>query len=101
MVPLQHDAFKARMRSLSPRELQVMPFVATGKPNKLIACELHLSQRTVESHRARLFRKMGLRNAAELASCCAVYLPYMTPPPRFTGDRATLYGNPAGLPAAH
>lgn len=101
MLTLQHDAFKARLRKLSPREAQVMPFVAKGKPNKLIAFELQLSQRTVESHRARLFRKLGLRNAAELASCCAIYLPSVAPPPQLAGGRVTSHGNPAGHPAAH
>lgn len=101
MLTLQHDAFKARLRKLSPREAQVMPFVAKGKPNKLIAFELQLSQRTVESHRARLFRKLGLRNAAELASCCAMYLPAVAPPPPLAGVRLSVPGNPAGHLAAH
>lgn len=99
MVLPQHDIFKARMRRLSPREREVMPFVAIGKPNKLIAFELSLSQRTVESHRARMFRKLGLRNAVELAACWAVYV---QPSVARAGNPGfTLPGNSMAAPAAH
>ncbi len=52
---------------LTPRERDVMAYVATGKPNKVIAAELGVSQRTIEAHRARIFQKMKVRNAVELA----------------------------------
>lgn len=58
---------EARFSVLTPRERDVMGHVATGKPNKIIAAELGVSQRTVEAHRARIFRKMRVRNAVELA----------------------------------
>ncbi len=45
--------------------------VAAGKLNKVIADELHVSIRTVEVHRARVFAKLGLRSAAELATLLA------------------------------
>ncbi|MBF6616745.1 response regulator transcription factor [Pollutimonas thiosulfatoxidans] len=54
---------------LTPRERDVMDYVARGKPNKIIAAELGVSQRTVEAHRARIFQKMQVRNAVELAHC--------------------------------
>ena len=56
----------ARFSVLTPRERDVMDHVATGKPNKIIAAELGVSQRTVEAHRARGFQKMRVRNAVEL-----------------------------------
>lgn len=52
---------------LTVRERQVLYPVLEGKPNKLIACELGISMRTVESHRASLFQKMGVKNAVQLA----------------------------------
>lgn len=61
---LDHDA---RFSILTPRERMVMSQVATGKPNKIIAAELGVSQRTIEAHRARIFQKMQVRNAVELA----------------------------------
>lgn len=54
---------------LTPRERDVMHYVALGKPNKLIAAELGVSQRTVEAHRARVFQKLCVRNAVELVHC--------------------------------
>jgi len=44
-----------------------MRLVAAGRPNKLIADELAISVRTVEVHRARVFDKLGVRSAVELA----------------------------------
>lgn len=61
---LEHDA---RFSMLTPRERTVMCQVAIGKPNKIIAAELGVSQRTIEAHRARIFQKMRVRNAVELA----------------------------------
>ena len=52
---------------LTARERDVIYPVAEGKSNKLIAMELGISMRTVEAHRARIFYKMGVRNAVQLA----------------------------------
>jgi two-component system response regulator DctR len=62
---------QARLASLSERELDVMHRVAAGKLNKVIADELHVAVRTVEVHRARVFAKLGVRSAAELAGWLA------------------------------
>lgn len=70
-----HDAVvqerAARLASLSDREREVMKRVAAGKLNKVIADELHIAVRTVEVHRARVFAKVGVRSAAELAGWLA------------------------------
>ncbi len=52
---------------LTARERVVIHPVAAGKSNKVIAIELGISMRTVEAHRARIFYKMGVRNAVQLA----------------------------------
>lgn len=62
---------------LTPREREVLDFVLAGKPNKLTAWSLGISQRTVEVHRSRIFQKMGVRNAIELVA--AVYARGGTP----------------------
>jgi DNA-binding NarL/FixJ family response regulator len=53
--------------ALTRRENDVMAYLVSGKSNKYIAIELNISSRTAEAHRARIFRKMGVRNAMELA----------------------------------
>lgn len=53
---------------LTPREQDVMLCIARGMPNKIIGATLGISQRTVEAHRARIFRKLEIRNAVELVN---------------------------------
>ena len=57
-----------RVAELTEREAQVMRLVIEGHPNKRIADELGISVRTVEVHRARIFDKMGVKSAVELAN---------------------------------
>lgn len=54
--------------ALTQREQDVMLCIAKGMPNKIIGVTLGISQRTVEAHRARVFRKLQIRNAVELAN---------------------------------
>jgi len=56
------------LAELTERELEVMRLVLQGRANKQIADELDISVRTVEVHRARVFDKMGVRSAVELAN---------------------------------
>lgn len=56
------------LADLTEREREVMHLVIAGKPNKLIADDLQISVRTVEVHRARVFDKMGVKSAVELAN---------------------------------
>ncbi|WP_235971493.1 response regulator transcription factor [Azohydromonas caseinilytica] len=56
------------LAELTEREREVMQLVIEGKPNKLIANALGISVRTVEVHRARLFEKMNVKSAVELAN---------------------------------
>jgi two-component system response regulator DctR len=60
---LQHN-----LADLTERERDVMHLVVEGLPNKLIADQLDISVRTVEVHRARVFDKMNVKSAVELAN---------------------------------
>lgn len=51
---------------LSPRETEVMRYIAWGHSNKDIAARLGLSVKTVEVHKANSMRKLGMRTRAEL-----------------------------------
>jgi len=62
------EGLKARLAELTQRERDVMQLVAKGLPNKLIADELDISVRTVEVHRSRVFDKMEVKSAVELAN---------------------------------
>jgi len=55
-----------RIEKLTSRETEVMGLVVLGKPNKIIAADLDVSQRTVEIHRARVMEKMQARSLAQL-----------------------------------
>jgi two-component system response regulator DctR len=62
-----------RLATLSVREREVMAAILAGKLNKVIADELQIAMRTVEVHRARIFEKMGVRSAVELAQCLSAH----------------------------
>lgn len=78
----RHDPFAAALYCFEPmsrpvtqstqkltgRQRQILTLVAQGKTNAIIADELGLSKRTVEAHRLRLARSIGVANSAELVA---------------------------------
>jgi two-component system response regulator DctR len=62
------EAVERALADLTERERDVMRLVIEGRPNKLIADALGISVRTVEVHRARVFDKMRVGSAVELAN---------------------------------
>jgi two-component system response regulator DctR len=64
----ERGVVQARLAELTERERDVMKLVIEGLPNKLIADQLDISVRTVEVHRARVFDKMEVKSAVELAN---------------------------------
>ncbi|MBV8145028.1 MAG: response regulator transcription factor [Gammaproteobacteria bacterium] len=62
----QHARIRERLESLTPREREVLTLMTLGKPNKVMAAELGVSQRTVEIHRARVMEKSGADSLAHL-----------------------------------
>ena len=75
--PLSDRAVEAYLRGpdqpqdpedvLTGREREVLRLAAEGRSNAEVAALLYISRRTVETHRARAMKKLGLRNHVELA----------------------------------
>jgi len=65
------DSLGERLDALTEREREVMALVVEGHYNKVIADRLGIAMRTVEVYRARIFDKMGVKSAVELAALLA------------------------------
>ena len=62
------DDIRARIAKLTPREREIMAQVVRGMANKAIGTSLGISVRTVEHHRARVMRKMGVDSLPTLVT---------------------------------
>jgi len=65
-INLQQHELLARLKTLTPKEHEVMKKVVLGKLNKIIAYELGISMKTVEKHRAHVMEKMQAKSIAQL-----------------------------------
>ena len=86
LLPTIHEAFEKcrrarqertartsiedRLRTLTPREREVLEHLIGGKLNKQVAFDLHTVEKTVKVHRSRIMQKMGVRSLAEVVRLC-------------------------------
>ena len=56
----------ALIDSLTTREREVMEMIVDGKASKVMAAELNISEKTVQTHRARVMEKMNAKSVADL-----------------------------------
>jgi len=68
---VRHDALAQLIAGLSRQQVRLMPLVAAGELNKTIAWKMELSVRTVEEHRRKIFERLNVHSAAELATLLA------------------------------
>ncbi len=61
-----------RLARLTPREREVMDLVVAGATNREIASKLAITEKTVEVHRAKVMKKSGVRNLAELVTMAMI-----------------------------
>ncbi|MCB0195223.1 MAG: response regulator transcription factor [Anaerolineae bacterium] len=64
--PSEEPSDESLVNTLTPREVEVLGFIAQGYTNRQIATDLGISVRTVEGHRANLVDKLGLQSRVDL-----------------------------------
>jgi len=77
LVQARHHAAASPLNELTPRELEILTYVARGHSNAAIADELFLTKRAVEKHIAAIFLKLGLTDAADVARRVKATLIYL------------------------
>jgi DNA-binding NarL/FixJ family response regulator len=65
-LPVREDLIKKKVSHLTSREAEVLQLVAEGRSSREIAELLSISAATVETHRAHVLQKLGLKNTAEV-----------------------------------
>jgi two-component system, LuxR family, response regulator FixJ len=81
---LERARFAERLADLTQRERQVLDRMITGMPNKTIAGELDISERTLEKHRKNILEKMGARTVIELVRVTLLNQPDHCEPTRLS-----------------
>jgi DNA-binding NarL/FixJ family response regulator len=90
LLEAQRRRTASRLAGLTPRELEVLRLMASGKGNAAIARDLSISDRSVEKHSNSIFRKLGLSEELDLNRRVAAVLFYL--------QRGDLAGTDGGRP---
>jgi two-component system, LuxR family, response regulator FixJ len=65
-IDAQHRQLRCKLSTLTSKEREVLDLIVAGKPNKVVANQLAVSVRTIESRRHQIFKKTGAGSVAEL-----------------------------------
>lgn len=77
LIAERRRAERSRLAELTPREVEVLAYVARGHSNQAIADELVLTKRAVEKHINAIFLKLGLRPAGDVSRRVKATLIYL------------------------
>jgi DNA-binding NarL/FixJ family response regulator len=77
LLEAQRRRTASKLAGLTPRELEVLALMASGRGNAAIARELSITDRSVEKHSNSIFRKLGLSEELELNRRVAAVLFYL------------------------
>lgn len=69
-TPFDEAAAREALKTLTEREQQILGYLAKGLINRVIGERLSISERTVETHRASIYRKLRIKTASELMTFC-------------------------------
>jgi DNA-binding CsgD family transcriptional regulator len=69
-----------RLKSLTPREVDVLCYVLGGQRNREIAAELGITERTIKHHRGRVMEKLGVQSTAQLFPMVLRYIAWLAWP---------------------
>ncbi len=85
------------METLSDREIEVITLIGQGVPTREIASALHVSVKTIETHRAHIKNKLKLQTAMELVRMCVQWVEETGPPhePMFARREPSSIGEPS------
>lgn len=70
-APAASPAGRGTLDGLSPRQMDVLKSVIAGKPNKIVARELDITEHTVKAHLSAVFRALGVHNRTEAVYAAA------------------------------
>jgi DNA-binding NarL/FixJ family response regulator len=71
--PSGQSGLPAHLEPLSPRELEIMAFLAQGLENAEIAERLRVSEKTVKNHLTRIYEKLQVKNRTQAVLLCQRY----------------------------
>ena len=80
-----------RLKSLTPREVDVLCYLLGGQLNREIAAELGVTERTIKVHRGRVMEKLGVQSTAQLFPMVLRYIAW----PKFAVRRKRKKRRPA------